>query len=68
MRTGFKAWWESVSALVSRRITVACERWMRAMDWEPCRADRIRVCMAEGEKMTSSGGSRGFGHIRNMHE
>lgn len=32
MRTGFETWWGSVSALVSRRITVACERWMRAMD------------------------------------
>jgi hypothetical protein len=52
MRTGFETWWGSVSALVSRRITVACERWMRAMDWMACRADRICICMAEGE-MTS---------------
>lgn len=36
MRTGFETWWGSVSALVSRRITVACERWMRAMDSLAC--------------------------------
>jgi hypothetical protein len=49
MRTGFEAWWVSVSALVSRRITVAWERWMRAMDWKPCRADRIVYAWLRGE-------------------
>ena len=53
MRTGFETWWGSVSALVSRRISVACERWMGAMERKPCRADRIfAACKSEG-KMTS---------------